>query len=59
MLIYNKHKFVQKDAKEFNIVQILCQFWAYKSYIGGHEVDKMTAFVANFLPVYHFQLING
>ena len=26
----NKYKFVQKVAKEFNNVQILCKFWAYK-----------------------------
>ena len=32
----NKHKFVQKVAKELK----------YKFYIGGQEVDKMTAFKA-------------
>ena len=50
----NKHKFVQKVAKEFNIVQILCKFLAYKFDIGGPEVDKMTAFNAKWMPNLYF-----
>ena len=37
---------MQKVAKEFNIVQILCQFSAYKFDIGGQEVyfDEMNVY---------------